>query len=166
MSLSPKLSDPTNAWGFSLPKKISKGLKYNIETIFSEILGNVSVYLMSLISFNITLNVKRNQRYGLSEGTSESDMPCYLTRISIPYLLYVKRDENAMWQAPQGRSVQFFLPNRISRLCLYEKNKKDLIRFGRRQRVGVNAEAQNTVMYFKKTVLPSDRTELKRESGL
>ena len=62
-------------------------------------------------------------------------------------LLYVKEGENAMWQAAQRRSVQFFLPIRISRLCLYEKNKKDLIRFGRRQRVGVNAEAQNTLAY-------------------
>jgi len=44
---------------FSLPKKISKGLKYNIKTIFSEILGNVSEYLMLLIISTFILLYKR-----------------------------------------------------------------------------------------------------------
>ena len=45
-----------------MPKKISKGLKYNIGTIFSEILGNVSVYLM--FQLDSILNVEKSLEYG------------------------------------------------------------------------------------------------------
>ena len=113
---------------------------------------NVSVYLMFLSRFivkckkEIEIWVERQQ---------ERTRYAVLSDPSLIHLLYVKEGENAMWQAPQGRSVQFFLPNRISRLCLYEKNKKDLIRFGRRQRVGVNATSQILKRILDKKIAPT-----------
>ena len=51
---------------------------------------NVSVYLMSLTRFNINLNIKKSQRYGLSDGRSEPDTMCYTPRRIISLLLDIE----------------------------------------------------------------------------
>ena len=76
---------------------------------------------MSLISFNITLNIEKSQRYGRARARSEPDTMCYTPRRIITLLLDIEMmrrvQRGAQRSGASSRNI-FQLNIRFDRLTL------------------------------------------------
>jgi len=77
---------------------------------------------MFLLFFNITLNVKEKQKYGLSDGKSEPHILCYW---DVNFLFRIFRD-NSLKLKRENLNFYFFLANIANKPGIYNSECNQL----------------------------------------